>query len=156
MKYYLGNNGLEYQTPEDAEKYGEGLKGYRETTTEIKAVTYTEMTGQPVPESPVDHVIATPAYVPPAKEPEVIQTPTGPVEVKDLSPTEPPVPVTPAEVIEIKEAVKEEIVMQEIPKGVEIVDWNSKTDADLKAMCKEKRVRGYAFMKRENMIKRLS
>ena len=151
MKYYLGNNGLEYQTPEDAEKYGEGLKGYRETTTEVKAVTYTEMTGQPIPESPVDHVIMASPVIPEQKLPPIPE----PV-VKDLSPTEPPVPVTPAEVIEIKEAVKEEIVMQEIPKGVEIVDWNSKTDADLKAMCKEKRVRGYAFMKRENMIKKLS
>ena len=152
MRYFKGKNGLEYQNELDAQKYGDGCVGYREVVETVVPVTYTELTGQPAPESPVDHVI------------ETISTPTGPVPVVDLSPVQPVVQVvvekeilsTPVEVAEIKEAVKEEIVMQEIPKGVEIVDWNSKTDADLKAMCKEKRVRGYAFMKRENMIKKLS
>ena len=151
-KYYLAQNKQEYLDPKDAEMYGGGLVGFRETTTEVKEVTYTELTGQPVPESPVDHVI---------QKVEIIQMPTGPVPVTDLSPKEEERKFTNEEMIEhpptpYVNPPKEEIVVQEIPKSVEIVDWNSKTDQDLRAMCKEKRVRGYAFMRRENMIKKLS
>jgi hypothetical protein len=158
-KYFLGNNGQEYLTPEDAEKYGEGLKAYRETTTEVKAVTYTEITGQKAPESPVDHVIApqVPVSNPTPFNPQTaFQASTEPQKV-EITPTEPIVPVTPAEVAEIKEEVKkEEIVMQEIPKSVEVVDLNSKTDDELRAMCRARKFMGSARMKRENMIKKLS
>ena len=64
-KYYLGKNGQEFKTPEDAEKYGEGLEGYREVTIKEEKITYEKLTGKEAPVSPVDHVLdAVPDAVP--------------------------------------------------------------------------------------------
>lgn len=168
MRYYLAENGQEYTNPEDCVKYGNGLKGYRETTNEVVKATYTELTGKEPPESPVDHVIVQQAEPPK----EVIETSTGPVPVTDLSPTEPPVqtasePIqvvvekeilsTPLTVPEIKEELKkEEIVATNLTDNVTIVDWDSKTDEELRALCKAKKIKGAHLMGREKMIKKLS
>jgi hypothetical protein len=57
QKYYLGKNGNEYATPEDAEKYGEGLVGFREVTIKEEKITYQKLTGKEPPVSPVDNII---------------------------------------------------------------------------------------------------
>ena len=61
--YYLGNNGLEFATEDDAKKYGEGLKGYRTVRAdryEYVAPAYTPADVPPVEEQkPAPTVEAT-------------------------------------------------------------------------------------------------
>ena len=123
---------MEYSTPEDAQKYGGGLKGYRETIVETKTVTYKEMTGLEPPESPVDHVITTPPVIAtqPIPQPEKVETEkTG--EVQEIGATE-------------------------IQKPVEVIpNWDSLTDEQLKEMARGRSLRGFGIMKRETLITKL-
>ena len=141
-KYYLGQNKMEYLTPADAEMHGGGLVGVRETVTEVKAVTYTDLTGNKPPESPVDHVIVHVDPVPPKvmeeiRKEEAVTQPTMPVETY----------VPPVEI---------KIVATEPVKPVETNDLNSKTDDELRAMCKARKFVGTFKMKRETMLRKLS
>jgi hypothetical protein len=133
MKYYIAVNKQEYLDPADAEKYGGGLVGYRETTTEVVPTTYTSLTGQKPPESPVDHVITQP----PVNQ-VVVQPVVEPIKVVE--------PVKAPEIVKTEE-------LKPVQNGI---DLNAMTDEQLRGLCKEKKMRAVHLMRRETMIKKLS
>lgn len=148
MRYFLGANGQEYATPEDAQKYGEGLVGYRDLIKTETKITYQELTGMPPPESPVDHVIEKKPL------PENIIIQPAPEPPKEEIPVATGTTTTTSTDAEVKIVATEPEKPVETPKETQ-PDWDTLTEPQLKEMAKARHFRGVHFMKRDKLVDRL-
>jgi hypothetical protein len=168
-KYFLGKNGLDYTNEIDAEKYGGGLVGWRETIVKEEKVTYQEYTGNEAPLSPVDNVLPTPAPVVPAPvvpAPEPVKPMAAlfnqPVVLKEhIESVKPTVPIR--QEVQTNSPLEAEIVATEpvnvvqptLDPEYDSVWLEHLNDDQLRELGKQNHLLGLRLMKRETMLRKL-